>query len=73
MILALSGVGLGLVASVGVSRAVSSLFFGIAPTDPATFVGIPLLLVGVTAVASYLPARRATRIDPLDALRGNTR
>jgi putative ABC transport system permease protein len=73
MTLALCGVGLGLVAALLLARAASSLLFGVTPMDPVTFAGIPLLLVGVTAVASYIPARRATQIDPVNALRGGTR
>jgi len=51
------------------TRLVASLIFGVAPTDPATFVGIPLTLLGTAALAIYIPARRATRIDPIVALR----
>jgi ABC-type lipoprotein release transport system permease subunit len=50
----------------------SSLLFGVAPTDSVT-VGIPLLLIGVTALASYIPARRATKIAPVSALRLGSR
>ncbi|MGH9332344.1 MAG: FtsX-like permease family protein [Vicinamibacteria bacterium] len=73
IVLSVSGVILGVAVAVVVARAVSSLFFGVTPTDPVTFIGIPLLLVGVTLFASYIPARRATRIDPVAALRGDSR
>jgi putative ABC transport system permease protein len=70
MMLALGGVGIGLVAALAFSRLVSSLLFGVTGTDPLTFVGIVLLLTIVALIASYIPARRATRIDPMISLRG---
>ncbi|HSF18024.1 MAG TPA: ABC transporter permease [Vicinamibacteria bacterium] len=71
--LSLSGVVVGVIVSILVTRLAASLLFGVTPTDPVTFVGIPLILVGVAALASYIPARRATRIDPVHALRGESR
>lgn len=70
--LSLAGVAVGVVVAVAATRWASSLLFGVTPTDPATFLGIPLVLVGVTTLASYFPARRATRIDPVNALRGES-
>jgi putative ABC transport system permease protein len=64
------GVVLGLVAAAAVSRMVSSLLFGISAVDPVTFIVVPLLLASMALLASYLPALRATRIDPAAALRG---
>jgi ABC-type antimicrobial peptide transport system permease subunit len=69
--MALIGVAVGTVASFAVARAISSILFGTQPTDPATFVGMVVLLTVVAFVAGYLPARRASRIDPMVALRSN--
>jgi predicted permease len=67
--LALVGVGIGLVASLGAARLVRSLLFGVGVGDPVTFVVVTGLLVGVALLACYVPARRAMRVNPIDALR----
>ena len=69
MTLVLIGAVLGLVGAYAATRVMSSLLFGVAPTDLATFVAVPLLLFVVALVASLIPARRATKVDPLVALR----
>jgi putative ABC transport system permease protein len=70
MVVAAVGIGLGLVASVVLTRVVTSYLVDVSPTDPVTFAGVPVVLLGVAALASYLPARRATGIDPVRALQG---
>jgi predicted permease len=69
LVLATCGVGLGLLAAFGFSRLVSGLLFGVKSTDPLTFAAIALGLTLVALLASYLPARRAARIDPMISLR----
>jgi ABC-type antimicrobial peptide transport system permease subunit len=69
--LALIGIALGITASFAAAKWIASLLFDTTPTDPATFAGIVLLLSVVALAAGYIPARRASRIDPMIALRIN--
>ena len=69
MLLALIGAVVGVLVALPVARLASGLLYGVSATDPLTYAGITLLLMGVALLACYLPAQRATRIDPLIALR----
>jgi len=69
LILAGIGVGFGLVAAAGLSRLMISLLVDVSPLDPATYIAVSLVLVGAAAVASYVPARRVSAVDPIEALR----
>jgi putative ABC transport system permease protein len=67
--LAVVGIAVGLAAALGLTRLMASLLYQVRAADPLTFVAVPVVLIGVTVVASYLPARRATRVSPTTALR----
>jgi putative ABC transport system permease protein len=67
--LALSGVALGAIGALALTRFLSSLLYGVKPTDPLTYVAVSLLLLAVAMLAVYIPARRATKVDPMVALR----
>ncbi|MGH9855775.1 MAG: FtsX-like permease family protein, partial [Blastocatellia bacterium] len=69
LILTIIGLGLGVGAAFALTRLIEKLIFGVSSTDPLTFVVIPLLLAGVALLACWIPARRATRVDPLVALK----
>src|SRR5690242_18289324 len=69
MTLTLAGLIVGIIAGTFVTRVLTDLLFGVTPRDPLTFAGVPVLLLLVALLACYIPARRATRIDPLAALR----
>ena|SRR5205807_7261445 len=69
MLLAVIGVALGLVGALGMTRVLTNLLYGVKPTDPVTFVAVSLVLLLVSLAACWLPARRAARVDPVEALR----
>jgi putative ABC transport system permease protein len=69
MSLTLIGVALGLAAALALTRVMRNMLFEVSATDPVTFALIALLLLSVAFIASYIPARRATKVDPLIALR----
>jgi putative ABC transport system permease protein len=69
LILSLAGIGVGTCAALALTRYMSSLIYGVSAFDPLTFVTVPCLLIVVAAVASYVPAIRAAKIDPIEALR----
>jgi putative ABC transport system permease protein len=67
--LAVVGIGLGIIGGLVVARMIASLLFGVPPADLPTFLGVSVLLFMVAFAASYIPALRATRVDPIVALR----
>jgi ABC-type antimicrobial peptide transport system permease subunit len=64
-----AGLAIGIAASVFATRLLAKQLYGVKPTDPQTFLAVAALLIGAALLASYLPARRATRVDPILALR----
>ncbi|HZI61978.1 MAG TPA: ABC transporter permease [Pyrinomonadaceae bacterium] len=69
MIMALIGLVIGLIGALSLSRVMTSMLHGVSPTDPLTFAGVSIVLLGVALLACLIPARRATRVDPIVALR----
>ena len=67
--LALVGMAVGVLGALALSRFLANLLYGVKPTDPATFVVVSAVLMAVSVLASYIPARRATTVDPIVALR----
>jgi putative ABC transport system permease protein len=68
-LLACAGSLIGLAVAFLMTRLIASLLFGVSPTDPLTFLCVPIALIAVAILASYVPARRAARVDPMVALR----
>jgi putative ABC transport system permease protein len=66
-----TGLALGMIAALGLARVIAGLLYDVSPADPATFIVVPVLLVLIAALACYVPARRATRVDPIVALRAD--
>jgi ABC-type antimicrobial peptide transport system permease subunit len=69
LVLALAGLAIGTIGALVLTRLMSGMLFQVSAADPLSFAASALLFVGIAGLASYLPARRATRVDPTDALR----
>jgi ABC-type antimicrobial peptide transport system permease subunit len=69
IMLTIAGLAVGLIAALAMTRVLVSLLYGVVPSDPVTFIIVPLVLVAISLLACYVPARRAMRVDPMVALR----
>jgi putative ABC transport system permease protein len=69
LLIGLAGVALGIPGALGIARLMRGMLYGIGPNDPLVFVSVAAMLVGLAAIASYVPARRAMRVDPVIALK----
>ena len=69
LVVTLVGAGMGLAGAFGLTRLMGALLYEVSATDPATFVVAPVVLVGISLLATWLPARRASRVNPVEALR----
>ena len=69
LLLTSAGIGFGIAAALPLTRVISALLFGVSPTDPFTYLVVAAILATVVLFATYLPARRASRVDPIVALR----
>jgi ABC-type antimicrobial peptide transport system permease subunit len=69
LVLSLAGIGIGIVAGFGLTRFLSNLLFEVKPQDPLTFLAVSLVMITVALLSCYLPARRATAVDPANVLR----
>jgi predicted permease len=69
LVLSIIGSGIGIISALGLTHFLSGYLYGISPTDPLTFTLVPLMLIAVTMLACWLPARRAAKVDPMEALR----
>jgi len=69
LLLALAGVGLGVIGSIAATRLLAAFLFGVPPGDPLTYAAVAVLLLAVALLATYIPSRRAAHVDPVTALR----
>ena len=69
LLTAVIGVAIGIAGAIGLTRTFQSFLFGLSPTDPLTFAAVAILLILVALLACYIPARRASKVDPMTALR----